>query len=236
MVYFLEQVMSNLMMNTLRAVLFDVDGVLLDSLGAHLRMCEDKNREYGLGLTIPTPLEFRGIVRSGTRISPMKYFFIAVGFPEGFAIKADIQYQAVFMKAYRPAPYPGVHRVLGLLNECGLQMGIVTSNVQANVLEALDGTVDFFRRDCIFTKDNFCASKSEAIVSAISKLRIAPQEIVYVGDQPADREAAKAAGVGFLGAAYGWGISATDTESPIVENVQQMYSYIAERAHCAVGR
>ena len=35
------------------AVLFDVDGVLLDSLTPHLQICKDKNEEYGLGLTIP---------------------------------------------------------------------------------------------------------------------------------------------------------------------------------------
>ena len=62
-----------------RLVIFDVDGVLVDSLAAHLQICRDKNDEYGLGLTIPDASSFRELVRRGTRISPMKNLFIEIG-------------------------------------------------------------------------------------------------------------------------------------------------------------
>jgi phosphoglycolate phosphatase len=225
------------LMSVLRAALFDVDGVLLDSLTPHLRICEDKSREYGLGLKIPSAPEFKEIVRRGTRISPMRYFFLAVGFPEEFADKANLQYQEIFMTVYKPAPFPDVHRTLASLNDCGVQMGIVTSNVKVNVVEALGPSIDFFHPNCIFTKDNTGAgSKSEAIVSAMTNLGVSPTETIYVGDQPADWEAAKGAGVNFLGVAYGWGISSEDNGFPVVDDVHKMYRYIAEHANCAVSR
>ena len=67
-------------MTRARAVFFDVDGVLLDSLPMHLQICRDLNQEYGLGLHIPGPEEFKTLSRSGIPLSPMKLFFMAVGF------------------------------------------------------------------------------------------------------------------------------------------------------------
>lgn len=215
-------------MSGLRVVLFDVDGVLLDSLTPHLKICEDKSKEYGLGLRIPDALEFKEMARSGTRISPMKFFFMAVGFPEEFAEKANRQYQEIFMRVYAPAPFPHVHSVLKALHEAGLKMGIVTSNVKANVVEALGESIGFFDPDCIYSKDNMAGpSKSEAIVAAMIRFQVSPAETVYIGDQLADWEAAKAAGVNFLGATYGWGISEDDKGFPVVREVSDIYRYIS---------
>ena len=218
-------------MNRLKVILFDVDGVLLDSLTPHLQICADKNEEYGLGLTIPTASQFKDLVADGTRISPMKYFFLAVGFPEEFAEKANLQYQQIFMQEYAPAPFPHVHSTLNALHEAGLQMGIVTSNVKANVVGALGESMGFFRPDCVYAKDSDGGlSKSEAIVSAVTKFETKPDEVLYVGDQPADWEAAKAAGVEFLGVSYGWGISDRDREFPVVNSVAEISQYVAGRA------
>ena len=104
-------------MKQLTAVLFDADGVLLDSLTPHLKICQDKSDEYGLGLEIPEPPEFKEMVRRGIRISPMKHFFLAVGFPEEFAEPANRQYQAIFMQAYKPVPFSCVHATLSALHK-----------------------------------------------------------------------------------------------------------------------
>lgn len=216
-------------MGKFRVVLFDVDGVLLDSLASHLKICEDKNREYGLGLKIPDASTFKEIVRSGIRISPMKYFFTAVGFPEEFAEKADLQYQEVFMRKYAPVPFPNVHRTLEQLFESGLVLGIITSNTESNIIAPLSDSTGFFRTDCIFTKDNMRGmTKKDAILFAMDKLEATARETVYIGDQPADWEAAKAADVNFLGVAYGWGISKDDKHFPVVNEVADIYRYVSQ--------
>src|SRR6478735_8396639 len=79
-----------------RLALFDADGVLLDSLSPHLQICADKSREFNLGLTIPSPEEMKAMIRRKVRISPMKDFFTAVGFPDDIAEQADRDYQATF--------------------------------------------------------------------------------------------------------------------------------------------
>jgi phosphoglycolate phosphatase len=211
----------------LQLVIFDVDGVLLDSLTPHLKICEDKNREYGLGLTIPNPEQFKKMVRQGVQISPMNYFFMAVGFPAELAEQAFKEYKERFMIDYAPAPFPGVNEMLLRLDTTGLRMGIVTSNVRNNVETALGKSMQFFEPDCIFTKDApIDISKADALVAAAENLMIDISQGVYVGDQLADWAAANEAGAMFLGVTYGWGITKEEHRFPTVDNVGGIAEYI----------
>ena len=60
----------------LEAVFFDIDGVLIDSLPEHLRICRDKAIEFGLKLKIPTVEEFREMVRRGTKVESDAVFLL----------------------------------------------------------------------------------------------------------------------------------------------------------------
>src|SRR5262245_42148264 len=207
-------------MKNLSSVIFDVDGVLLDSLKPHLQISQDKNLEYGLGLTIPPPDDFRKMVRQGIRVSPMKFFFMAVGFPSEYAEKAFAQYKSIFMRDYAPKPFPHVDEMLCKLTSAGLKLGIATSNVRANIDAALGPSMRLFHPDCILTKDDDASeSKADALLLAAKKFHADPGETIYIGDQRADWSAAKTARTQFLGVTYGWGISEKDTEFPVVSQV-----------------
>jgi N-acetyl-D-muramate 6-phosphate phosphatase len=211
------------------SVMFDVDGVLLDSLAPHLQICEDKNLEYGLGLTIPNANDFKEMVRRGTKISPMKFFFRAVGFPDLYANLAFDQYKETFMRDYTPKPFPEVAEMLTTLTLEGLILGIVTSNVRSNVDQALGPAMRLFHPDIIFAKDCPAGdSKVEALLSAARRLDIDTAKIVYVGDQRADWTAAREAGAGFLGVTYGWGIREEDEEFPLARSVMGVAKEILE--------
>ena len=97
-------------------VLFDVDGVLLDSSTPHLQICRDKSREYRLDLSIPSEAEFRTMVKQGVVISPMVCLFKAVGFPDALAEKATDEYQQIFMRDYAPQPFADLETRLQRLN------------------------------------------------------------------------------------------------------------------------
>jgi phosphoglycolate phosphatase len=214
-------------MNSFNTVIFDVDGVLLDSLLPHLKICQDKNQEYGLGLKIPTVDEFRKIVHSGVKISPMKYFFEAVGFLPEYADKATLQYNEIFMCDYAPKPFTGVGDMLSRLSESGFKLGIVTSNVRANIKSALGEDMRFFHENAVLTKDDISHdTKAQAILRVANVLGADKSNTIYVGDQPADYEAAKKSGVKFLGVTYGWGISKGDKQFPVVDSVARVTEYI----------
>ena len=124
------------------------------------------------------------------------------------------------MKDYAPQPFAGVHEMLGDLHRAGFMLGLVTSNVRSNVEGPLGASMALFRDDCIFTKDSAADfSKASAIEQAVRQCAVGKRETIYVGDQPADVQAAARAGVPFLGAAYGWGISADEDGMRTVETV-----------------
>ena len=143
------------MLFPLEAVFFDIDGVLIDSLPAHLKICHDKAIEFGLKLKIPTVQEFREMVRQGVKVSPMRYFFLAVGFPEYLADLAVVDYQNEFMERYRPKPFPNTEKLLSRLRKASLKIGLVTSNTRANVEPALGHAMEYFEKRCLFYFDRY---------------------------------------------------------------------------------
>jgi N-acetyl-D-muramate 6-phosphate phosphatase len=219
-------------MNFIQSVIFDIDGVLLDSLTPHLKICEDKNREYGLGLKIPNVDEFKKMVRRGVKISPMNYFFLAVGFPENDARRAFVEYKKEFIESYNPAPFPCIEKTLDSLHRGNLVLGIVTSNLRTNIDKALGDYMNFFDQNYIYSLDNMVGeSKKDALISLTEKIGLTPGEIIYVGDQMSDWQAAKSAGMNFLGVTYGWGISSEEKEFPTIDNVQGISKYISRSGY-----
>ena len=100
--------------------------------------------------------------------------------------------------------------------------GSSTANVHANVVAALGPTAAVFRGDLILAKDNHPGTKADTIVAAMSLCGTTPARTVYIGDQPADWEAARAAGVPFVAAAYGWGFAAEGNPFPAVADPSEL--------------
>ncbi len=216
-------------MSKLRVVLFDVDGVLLDSLTPHLQICKDKNIEYGLGLDIPSADELRKLVRNNVNISPMYDFFVAVGFPREFAERAYIEYQQTFIQKYTITPFNEAYGTVVNIYRLGLSLGILTSNFISNITPALGEILSFFDRELIFTKDTQDSkSKGEKIKFLLDEFDIRSHELLYIGDLPSDWEAARFSGVNFLGVSYGWGISDSNNEYPVVNDISEIQPYIIE--------
>jgi len=214
-------------MKKITAIVFDVDGVLLDSLEPHLKICQDKNQEYGLNLKIPNTEDLKKLVIRGTKISPMKYFFEAVGFPPKYANKATSEYNKIFMEKYVPKPFPGVNDMLSKLAKEGFKLGIVTSNIRVNIYSALKDSIHLFDKKCIFTKENETSlSKKDALLAIAKQLNINVSNILYVGDQTADYYAANDAGSNFLGVTYGWGISTNNNDFPKVHSVLDIPNHV----------
>jgi phosphoglycolate phosphatase-like HAD superfamily hydrolase len=206
------------------AVFFDVDGVLVDSLPQHLQICHDKAVEFGLKLKIPTVDEFRQLVRRGTKVSPMRYFFLAVGFSEDFAARAVADYEREFIQRYRPKLFAGVSKMLKTLQTAGLKLGLVTSNTSANVVPALGNAMQYFEESCLFFFDRYSEPKTKSwcLAEGARLLGFDPRTYVYVGDQPADAAAARKAGVRFLGVTYGWGITQDDQQYETAKSIMDI--------------
>jgi 2-haloalkanoic acid dehalogenase type II len=96
------------------------------------------------------------------------------------------------------ALYPDAERMLLLLKEKGLKIGIVTNGLQSDVDEILPkvGLQDFF--DVVVVIDTLRKMKPDVEVFryALQKLETVPSEAIFVGDEiEADYKGAKGAGL-----------------------------------------
>lgn len=203
------------------AIFFDVDGVLIDSLPQHLKICRDKARDFGLDLRIPGVEEMRERIAAGTKVSPMLFFFLAVGFPERDAERAVADYERDFMVSYRPTLFEGVPRMLEGLHRAGFELGLVTSNTRANVEPVLDGSMRYFQGKAVFFFGEYARSvtKADCLMQGARDLGVPAARCLYVGDQPADARAAEEAGFQFLGVTYGWGFMPGSHDVELVATV-----------------
>jgi len=180
----------------MKAIVFDVDGVLVDSLEPHVEFCRDVNKQLKLGLTLPKPGEGKLVAAT-----PMDNFLRRAGFPESVIPQVMDIYTKQFSKKYFPKPFPGVPELLLALKKEGFSLAIATSNFRANVKQALGKSFALF--DAVYAKDVH-ASKVDAVNDFAKKNGLKKSQILFVGDTKSDMDSAKKAGVKFIGVTYGW--------------------------------
>jgi len=118
--------------------------------------------------------------------------------------------------------FPGASKMLGELKDRGKLLGLATSSWGiSEYLEKLG--LDSFM-DAVITKDDVARMKPapDPILECLRKLRVRPEASVYVGDAPVDIQAAKAAGTKSIAVLSGAGDRASLAEEKpdaIIEDV-----------------
>jgi pyrophosphatase PpaX len=183
----------------IRAVCFDLDGTLADTLPVVYSAFQHVTQQF-LGRTYSEeeiarlfgPSE-EGIIR---RLLPSNQW--------DDCIKA---YHVAYERAQSSCktPYEGIDTVLVLLKKKGVLLAVVTGKgaFSANLsLEKL-GLMPYF--DLIEYGSVSGGNKASALRRILENWKLKPSELAYVGDSPGDMRDAKNAGVIALGA--GWGNS-----------------------------
>lgn len=99
-------------------------------------------------------------------------------------------------------PIQGLQEVLGELKELGYRMGILTSNSARNVRTFLETHhLDYF--DFISTSSKL-TGKNKHLHRLIKKEKIQANQLVYIGDETRDIEAAQTAGVKMAAVTWGY--------------------------------
>ncbi len=190
------------------AVLFDIDGTLVDSARAYLEVARAAARPYGLEVT---ELHVRHCLASGSN------FWKDV-------VPADRSDHQVIMKSMASHAkhawpevlrqhgrlFAGVAATLGALRERGFVLGIV-SGAHPTVLDLLqeNGILDMFDSVILGTDVAKPKPDPEGIAKCLHALGVAPARAIYVGDTPIDIQTSRAAGVYAVGVLTGAGSSAS---------------------------
>lgn len=178
-------------------VLLDLDGVLVDSRDA----METAWRavQHDVGVSTPFTAYFREIGR------PFRDILARLELTE----QADEIERVFRATALREAPrvpaFPGIHTALARLDKRGVKLGVVTSKARSQTAWTLaQFDVDFAT---VQTPDGRGPGKPAPfpLLVAASEAQVDVRHAVFVGDMDVDCAAARAAGMRFLHAAWGYG-------------------------------
>ena len=180
-------------MPTIRGVIFDLDGTLVDSNEAHVLAWIEALAEFGW---TATPEQVRPLVgMGGDKLLPA-LIGVAEDGPDGRPIsRRRARLLARFVPQLRA--FPGVRALLEELRRRGLRLAVATSAVRSDAerLLALIGLQDGF--DVVVSNDEAEHSKPDPdiVEAARAALGLPASEVVMVGDTRYDLEAARRAGI-----------------------------------------
>jgi phosphoglycolate phosphatase len=182
----------------MRAVVFDLDGTLVDSAAAINGVAGRFLRELGA-----EPLDLAETKRFVGRGVPR---FLEQAFAaRGIGMEDFDRHVARFHQLYEAAPgeenvpYPGAEEMLDALAGAGVALGLCTNKPAAptrNVLEALGWAGRF---GAVVAGDTLAVKKPDPapLRHAIAALGADPAAVLYVGDSEVDAETAVNAGLPF---------------------------------------
>ena len=183
-------------MNT-SGVMFDWDGVLLDSLGASFNVYNKIFAKLGVRqLTKDEFLESQ---------SPNWYdFYRKIGLPERHWREADADWLRLY-ESEKPDLHKDALSCLTTLKDHGFTLALVSNGSKARIGEELERLKvrSFFNSVEYGATEEHLKPSPYMLEKTLAKLGMGPQETVYVGDSPADIQAAKNAGVTSIALARG---------------------------------
>lgn len=197
-----------------RAVIFDLDGTLIDSLADIGLAANSVLESFSLPLhPLPRYKDFigEGVGRLFQRALP------EANRTEEWITRSAAAFQAEYANRWnqKTALYPGISDLLDVLRARQIPMAVLSNKPDA------------FTRKCV---DYFLAPWTFASVAGekpptprkpdpqgalliAHSLQVEPQEILYLGDTPVDMETARRAGMTAIGVAWGFRPAAELTES-----------------------
>jgi phosphoglycolate phosphatase len=189
---------------TIRAVLFDLDGTLADTapdLAAALNrlLAEDGRAPVPLARARPvTSSGARGMLQAGFGIDPQH--------PRYEGLKArflDLYAEGVCRETRL---FDGIAELLAALEGRGLAWGVVTNKPERFTVALLEALALRGRAACVVGGDTTERAKPhpDPLFHAARALNVEVTRCVYVGDDLRDVQAARAAGMRVIAAAYGY--------------------------------
>jgi phosphoglycolate phosphatase len=185
-------------MMPIQVVIFDFDGTIADTHDTFVEIVNVLAQEFRYRPVSSADLERLKNLSSWeiieqAEVSPLQLPFLL------HRVKRELN-----KRIDRLQPFADLHSCLAILKERGYTLGIITSNAKENVTTFLENNqlVEFF--DFIYSGTPLFG-KHKIIDRLIRQHRFQVDQIIYVGDETRDINAAKKSGVKAI--AVGWGFN-----------------------------
>lgn len=209
------------------AVLFDLDGTLVDTAPDMVRVLIDVQAEEGC-----EPVDY---VAARSQVSNGAAGLIRLAFPmvdhdthERLRLRfLDLYEQAVCVHS---TLFPGLETLLDQLDAAGRPWGIVTNKPKRMTEPLMTALGMHTRAACMISGDTIPQRKPDPapLFLASKQTGVAPERSVYIGDAARDIQAGRAAGMHTVAAAYGY---VTADDDPAAWEAHELVASTEELAH-----
>lgn len=199
--------MSDLMTNTAkyRAVLFDLDGTLLDTAPDFLTCTNRLLANKGMPLLAED--DMRRLVTHGSAGIVRGVFALEQDHPDFEPLRQELLALYFENLADRTQPFPGITELLTELTQQQIPWGIVTNKPERYTLAILHQLPLMGAAPAaVVCPDHVQRTKPdpESVLLACQMLAVSPEQTVFIGDHLRDIEAGLRAGTATIAAGYGY--------------------------------
>lgn len=189
---------------TLNAVIFDLDGTLVDTADEFVPVVQTLRAEHGRKPMEPDRI--RSSVSNGARALVSLALELSEDDPEFERQRLRLLELYSEVLGTIASPYPGIHSLLESLQKKGICWGIST-NKPRTYTESLLAMLNIQPEPgSVVCPEDVTHRKPhpESLYKNCHDLRCAPHEAIYIGDHRRDIEAGRRAGMFTIAAAYGY--------------------------------
>lgn len=210
----------------IKALLFDVDGTLLDTRDFIINATEHALRTHGF--EVPT----REYISRQVGIAFPQYYEIFTGI-KGTQHLEDTHREYQMANYHLVNCFPNTVSTVRTLAERGYQLAAVTSRSKKTSFETLrlTGLEEWFKVVISYEDVKQFKPHPEPILKALEKLGLSPAEAAMIGDGHVDVEAGKSAGTKTVRAAYGFHTERLEEPVPdfIIHDIAELLNIFPTR-------
>lgn len=186
-----------------KAVIFDIDGTLIDSVDQHARAWQEAFRDFGYDLDFQSIRSQIG--KGGDQLLPV---FLSKNQLDGQGKDLEIHRSKIFKEKYLPSvtAFPAVRALFLRLAENDKRIAIASSakRDELDTYKTIAGIDDLVHADTSSEDAEKSKPHPDIFEAALDRLDgCGPNDVMVVGDSPYDAEAAAKAGIRTIGVLSG---------------------------------
>jgi HAD superfamily hydrolase (TIGR01509 family) len=209
------------------AVIFDLDGTLVDTVEARIDAWEQTFQEVGIKATRETLIPLIGL--DGRRLAKEVAALDGQPIDDHRAEEIDKRSGEIYERLNRPKPLPGVRELIDTIHAHRLKWAIATSSRKEQVTGSVQ-SLPLDEEPLIVDASHVKHAKPEPdlLLEAADQLQVDPGRCWYIGDSTWDMVAAVAAGMIAIGVTAGSALDAQALKGAGAATVVETLTDVAE--------